>query len=423
MITKTNDFNMYRKVFYLVCLMIFTSVSINAQVGAQFRGPARDGVYPEKNLLTSWPAEGPSMLWISNEIGNGYGSPAVTADRVYITGEIDSAGYLFAFDLKGKLLWKSDYGKEWLGSYPGSRSTPTVVENLIYICSGFGNLTCFDTKDGSRKWSVDMLKDLHGRFTLQGHAESPLVDGDKVFLTSGGIDTNVVALNRFTGKINWICKGRGEVHGYNSPIMIKLPSLNVLVTFSAYNMLGIDAKTGKLLWFHEQVNTPLAERKPGMGDTHSNSAYYENGYIYYIAGDGNCGVKLKLSEDGKQITQVWQNTEINNYMGGFIKIDNRIYVGSDSKRAMLTVDANTGQVVDSLGLRTGSIALADNMLYYYNQRGEMNLVKPDPVKSELVSTFKITAGTKEHFSHPVIKDGVLYIRRGITLLAYDIRKK
>ena len=136
-------------------------------------------------------------------------------------------------------------------------------------------------------------------------------------------------------RLNWSCKGFGEIPGYNSPILINLPSLKILVTFSAYHLMGIDAQTGKLLWAHEQVNVPVAERKPGMGDTHSNSAYYENGYIYYIAGDNNCGTKLKLSDDGKQITQVWNNKAVDNFMGGFIKIDNRIYTGSDSKRSLI----------------------------------------------------------------------------------------
>jgi outer membrane protein assembly factor BamB len=414
---------MFRKVFALVCLIVFISAGLMAQTIAQFRGLNRDGVYPEKNLLTSWPAEGPTLLWSNNEVGNGYGPPAITSDRVYITGETDSTAWLFAFDHKGKLIWKSDFGKEWVASYQGSRSTPTVAGNLIYVCSGLGNLVCINAADGSKKWAVDMIKELGGRFTLYGQAESPLVDGDQVFLTPGGLANNVVAFNRFTGKINWTSKGKGEVPGYNSPILIKLPSLNILVTFSAYHLLGIDAKTGKLLWFHEQANTPLADRKPGMGDTHSNSALYENGFIYYIAGDGNCGVKLKLSADGKQIIQVWRNTALDNYMGGFIKIDSRLYTGSDSKRSLLCADANTGKVSDSLKIGTGSIAFADNMLYYYNQRGEMNLVKPSPAKMELISKFKITAGTKEHFSHPVIKDGVLYIRHGKSLMVYDIRKK
>lgn len=403
--------------------MVFISASLQAQVIAQFRGLNRDGVYPEKNLLTSWPAEGPTLLWGNMEVGNGYGPPAITSNRVYITGEIDSTSFLFAFDLKGNLLWKADCGPEWIKTYAGSRSTPTVVGNLIYLCSGMGNLYCVDAINGKRVWSVDMIKELKGQFTLFGQAESPLVVDDQVFLSVGGVDNNVVAFNRFTGKINWICKAKSEVPGYNSPIIIKLPDLSVLVTFSAYHLLGIDAKTGKLLWSHEQVNVPLADRKPGMGDTHSNTAFYENGYIYYIAGDGNCGVKLKLTADGKQITQVWKNAAVDNFMGGFIKIDNRIYTGSDSKRSLICADANTGQVIDSLKIGTGSLALADNLLYYYNQRGEMNLVNPGAEKMELISKFKITAGTKEHFSHPVIKDSVLYIRHGQALMAYDLRKK
>lgn len=413
---------MNRKLVFLATLFMLTSAVLNSQTIAQFRGPNRDGVFPAKDLKTTWPASGPALLWSSNQVGNGYGPPAVTSDRVYVTGEVDSTGYLFAFDLKGKLMWKSEYGKEWVESYAGSRSTPTVVGNLIYVCSGFGNLFCFDASDGSRKWSVNMVKDLHGRFTLFGHAESPLIDGDMVFLTPGGIDTNVVAFNRLTGKLIWVCKGFGEIPGYNSPILISLPSIKILVTFSAYHMMGIDAQTGKLLWADEQVNVPVADRKPGMGDTHSNSAYYEKGYIYYIAGDNNCGTKLRLSDDGKQITQVWNNRAVDNFMGGFIKIDDRIYVGSDSRKVLLTVDANSGKVLDSLKIGNGSIALADSKLYYYNQRGEMNLVNLNSTKTELVGKFKITAGTKEHFSHPVIGDGVLYIRHGNALMAYDIRQ-
>lgn len=413
---------MSRKVFYLLCFLFYATVTLYAQAVAQFRGPDRDGVYPEQNLLTSWPAEGPVLLWSNTDVGNGYGPPAITSDRVYLTGEMDSTSYLFAFDLQGKLIWKVDCGREWVESYQGSRSTPTVAGNLIYVCSGLGNLYCIDAITGKKVWSVDMVKDMNGRFTKFGHAESPLLDGNLVFLTPGGLEKNVLALNRFTGKTEWICKGFGEIPGYNSPILIKLPLRKILVTFSAYHLMGIDAQTGEMLWFHEQTNIPVADRQPGMGDTHSNSAYFENGYIYYVAGDGNCGVKLKLSEDGKQITQVWHNTAVDNYMGGFIKINERLYTGSESKRSLICVDANSGEITDSLKIGIGSLALAGQLLYYYNQRGEMNLVKPGQEKMELIGKYKITAGTKEHFSHPVIGHGVLYIRHGKALMAYDISK-
>jgi outer membrane protein assembly factor BamB len=318
-------------------------------------------------------------------------------------------------------LWKSRYGCEWVLNYQGARCAPTVAGDLVYVCSGLGNLSCFDVKNGAKKWSIDMQKDLHGRFTLFGHAESSLIDGDKVFLVPGGKDTNVVAVERFTGKILWICKGQGEIPGYNSPYLIRLPGRNVLVTFSAYSLLGIDAGTGELLWTHGQDNVPPDKREPGNGDTHSNTVYFENGFIYYIAGDGNGAVKLELSADGKQIRQIWRNKTVDNYMGGFIKSGNYLYSCLSEKKKLVSIDANTGQIADSLKIGTGTIIFSDGLLYYYNQRGEMNLVRPDNGKLNLVSSFKITAGTKEHFSHPVIHDGVLYIRHGKAFLAYSIK--
>jgi len=411
-----------KRILLIFINLLFFILLINAQTVSQFRGNARDGKFEETHLLASWPVSGPRLMWEFNSVGNGFGSPVITRDAIYINGEIDSTGYLFALDKKGKLLWKSDYGKEWMKTFPGSRSTPTIVADLIYVTSGLGNMTCFSLENGKKKWSVNKVNDLNGRHTLHGHAESPLVYDDKVILVPGGQDTNVVALNRFTGKIAWICSGAGDLPGYNSPILIQLPARKLVVTFTSYHMLGIDANTGKLLWSHEQVNTPLVERKPGYGDTHSNSAFYENGFIYYVAGDGNGAVKLKLSNDGSKIEQVWRNPDIDDYMGGFMKIGEKIYTGSDAKKSLLSLDAKTGQVSDSLKIGCGAILLANNLLYYYNQKGDMNLVKPGE-KLEKISSFKVTAGTKEHFSIPVIADGVLYIRHGKSLLAYAIRQE
>jgi len=79
----------------LFLAFLFISGSMLAQTITQFRGPQRNGIYPETNLLKSWPAEGPAMLWKVEGIGNGYSSPIVSGDRIYVTGEIDSIGYLF----------------------------------------------------------------------------------------------------------------------------------------------------------------------------------------------------------------------------------------------------------------------------------------------------------------------------------------
>ena len=406
------------------CLALFLLLfnSSKAQSVTQWRGTDRRGVYHETSIQNFWPPEGPVMAWANEEIGNGFGSPVVYDNQIFICGEIDSTAYLFALDMGGKILWKTAFGKEWTRSFPGSRMTPTIYDGLIYVSSGLGNLACIELKTGMLKWLVNR-SDLHGVTPMHGHSESPVVDGDMVFFMPGGLDTNVVALNRFTGRILWTCKGKGERPAYNSPLLVKSGERSILVVFSAYSLLGMDAGTGELLWVHEQVNTPLADRKPGNGDTHSNTVWYEDGFIYYVAGDGNGAVKLALEDKGKSVRQVWRNPSVDNYMGGFIIQGEKIYTCSDSRKSLLCLDAKTGTINDSLKCGTGNIISDGKMLYYYNQQGDIHLINPDKGKMEIVSYFRVPKGTKQHFSHPVIERGILYIRHGKALMAYPIKKE
>ncbi|MCY1722767.1 PQQ-binding-like beta-propeller repeat protein [Prolixibacteraceae bacterium Z1-6] len=406
-----------------VSLLIFSCTSKTQEL-YQWRGENRSGIFPEDNLLKSWPADGPEEIWFLEGIGDGYGTPTITNNELFVTGAIDSTATLFCISLEGKIQWTAPFGKEWIKNYAGSRSQPTVVGDFIYVGSGMGNLFCLKRENGAVVWSKDFTEDFEGIYPRFGHSEAAVVDGDKVYWTPGGKEYNVVALNRFTGELVWSNKGFSERSGYNPGTLIQLPTRKIFVTFSAYNMMGFDTETGELFWSHAQDNTPVDKRQPGMGDTHSNCIVFNNGYIYYAAGDGNGGVKLELSEDGSEITEVWRNTEFDSYMGGIVKIDNHLYGSGTSKKQFKSIDAKTGELSDSLKLGWGAVIAADNKLYYYNQGGKLLLVSYDANgKMTQKGQVKITRGTKEHFAHPVIKNGILYQRHGQTLMAFDIKAK
>ncbi len=410
-----------RNLVILASLMFLISCSPKNQSITEWRGPGRTGVYIEQNLQKIWNDSGPAETLFIENIGNGYGSPIVTDENIFLTGEIDSSAILHCFDLAGKPIWKTTLGKEWTESFQGSRSAPTLVDDLLYVATGMGNLFCVEKESGTIKWSKDFVKDFNGGFPMFGHSEAPAVHKNKVFFTVGGADTNVVALDRFTGEFLWVNKGFGERSAYNQPAIIELPTRNIFVTFSAYHLMGIDCETGELLWSHEQDNTPLEKREPGMGDTHGNTIIFSEGNIYYAEGDGNCGVKLKLSDDGSSITEVWRNPGFDTYMGGIVKIGNMLYGCGYRKNLLVSVDAGTGAITDSLKIGRGAIIAADDMLYYYTERGIMNLVGINGGKMTEVNSFRIKKGSKEHFSHPLIRNGVLYIRRGNALMAYGIK--
>jgi outer membrane protein assembly factor BamB len=389
----------------------------------EWRGKDRTGIYQETNLLKVWPENGPEEIWSLDSLGNGFGSPVFAGEQFYITGEIDSLSVLHCFDLDGNKLWQTELGPDWVVNFPGSRSAPTVAGDLIYVGTGMSSLFCVERDKGEIRWSRDFGANpdsVHGRF---GHAEAPLIEGDRVYWTAGRPENNVVALNRFTGEYIWSSKGFGEAFAYNSPKLIKLPLRSILVTFTAYHLLGFDAESGELLWSHEQDKYTPEQRAQGYGDIHANTVVYDDGSIYYAAGAGNGGVRLDLSGDGSQIKQAWRNPGFDSFMGGIVKIGNYLYGSGTTKKQLKAIHATTGELTDSLKAGSGVVIAADEMLYYYNQRGELKLVSYQEGKMKEVSSFRITKGTKEHFAHPVIYRGVLYQRHGQALIAFDIEAR
>ena len=148
---------------------------------------------------------------------------------------------------------------------------------------------------------------------------------------------------------------------------------------------------------------------------------YEDGSIYYAAGDGNGGVKLSLSEDGSFIKQEWRNKGFDSYMGGIVKLGDYLYGSGTVKPYLFSIDAEAGVISDSLRIGSGVVVAADSMIYYYAQNGSVHLVKYDQGTLEDVCSFRIKKGTREHFSHPLIHKGVMYIRHGDVMMGFDIK--
>ncbi len=410
-----------KSLFLLLALVCLFSCKQSPKI-AEWRGTDRTGIYNETNLLKSWPANGPDVIWETEAIGNGYSSPIVTDEFIYVTGEIDSLGYLFKLDKNGKEIMRTKYGVEWTQNFPGSRGTPTLVDDLVYLCSGMGEVICMNAETGEKIWEKNMLTEFNGVIPRFGYAQALTVDGDKVFCMPGGEENNVVALNRFSGEVAWTAKCFGERPGYNSPRIIERGGKKILTTFSAYHLLGVDTENGNLLWSHEQTNVKPEDRKPGNGDTHGNTVLYEDGTIYYSAGDGNGGVKLHLSDDGSSIEQIWQNKVFDNYMSGIIKVNDQLFGSSHTQKQLIAIDCATGEKTDSLEIGRGITIFADGDIYYYDEKGQVHLVNPASGLKE-VSSFKLAKESKEHFTHPVIQNGILYVRHSNFMEAYSIRKE
>lgn len=402
---------MMKKQLLLLPLLLI-SIGLFAQEVAQWRGENRDGIYNETGLLKQWPESGPELLWHFDDLGDGHASAAVISNRVFTAGTDGDLGYIFSLDHDGNLQWKAEYGKEWVESWDGVRSTPLIVDKDIYMMSGYGKIVNMSAIDGQIKWSVDILNDLDGRNIKWGVTENLLIDGDMLFCTAGGIEANVIALNRTNGEVIWKCAGNGEISAYNSPALIDLGSRKIIVTMTQNSILGIDISDGKLLWNHEHKNE---------WSVHPNTPIYHDGMIYCFSGYGSGGKMLKLSEDGTSVEELWTNTSLDNQMGGAILQDGRIYGGGQKSKALICLDWNTGkELFSTKDVQKATTIFAEDILYCYDDRGFVALVNPNENEFEVISSFKVPYGKKQHWAHLVIYNKKLFVRHGTSLMVYSI---
>ena len=137
---------------------------------------------------------------------------------------------------------------------------------------------------------------------------------------------------------------------------------------------------------------------------------------------------IKMDSTGRAVKEKWINQTLDNEHGGVIRIDNHIYGANTLNSGLgkwVCLDWDSGEVTYlSNLLNRGSIIEANGLMYLYEQRkGYIALVRPNPVNFELVSSFKIFKGTGPHWSHLSIFDGIMYVRRGDVLMAFDIKQK
>lgn len=379
----------------------------------QFRGPERDGHFTATGLRTSWPEGGPPLLWSAEGLGESYASMAVVGDHIYTTGKIGDRGVAFALDRSGKQVWKSEYGAEHDGrGYPGSRTTPTYADGSVFLLSSMGMATALDAKTGKIQWQVDLLKRFGGENIFFGVSESPLVDGDRVIFTPGGTDASLVALDRKTGDTVWTTKGLSDGAAYCNPRLVELGGQRQIVTLVSKSLVGLDPETGAILWRQEY---------PAQYDIHAVSPLVSGRKIYVTHGYDQGGTLFELAADGKSVTQKWKEEDLDVHHGGAVLHDGKIY-GAASNKTWFVLDFETGEQLASIRrLGKGAIVMADGLLYGYTEDGSVHLVNPDPAEFEVISSFEITQGEGQHWSHPVVEDGVLYIRHGEVLMAYDVR--
>lgn len=398
----------------LLLFFSFITLALAAQDVVQWRGD-RTGVYKnETGLLKAWPEGGPRLLWCNEELGDGYSSVTIHGDRIYTTGMVDGKGYLYVLGTDGKLIGKKEYADEWTGSYPSARGTVAIDSGRLYLISGIGEIICLDEKTLDIVWKRSFRDDFGGDPPRHGVYEFPLIVGEKLIATPGGKKDNVVALDKNTGKLIWSSVAKGDVSSYCSAIYLDDQEIPQVVTMTGDHVIGLDIENGELIWSHPFTN---------RFKEHPNTPVYSDNMLLCTSSYGVGSIMLRLTGGGRKVEEVWKSVDLDARTGHMIKLGDYAYGAGDyGKGSWYCVDWHTGrQMYKDRTIATGAIIAADGMLYCYSEKGDLALVKAVPDKFDIVSRFSINKGTGQHWAHPVIFRGVLYVRHGDSLMAYKIR--
>ena len=383
----------------------------------QWRGPERDGICREEGILADW-SQPPKKLWQITTPGAGYNGPAVVSGVVYLTGATGvgkaRVGLLYALNAAdGAVKWQYEYGPEVSGSYESARTTPTVADGRIYLVSGLGLVACVNAADGHKVWSVDVLERFKGKNIRWGIAESPLLVGKKLICHPGGPDAAVAALDIATGETIWTTKGLNDASAYCSPALLTLSGRKQIVTQTDAHVVGLDPETGAVLWKHPyknqyavHPNTPVA-----VG---ADRVVVSSGYGY----GAEC---LQIGADSAK--RVWQTKDADCQFQGILLIDKRLYLTS-TKGLLFCLDPQTGSVLSTLtGVGKASILGTEAGIVAYSDGGTIQLIKHEGDTCQMAGSFPVDFGKNQHWAQPVVVDGVLYVRHGEGLAAYDLRVK
>jgi outer membrane protein assembly factor BamB len=352
------------------------------QEWTQWRGPSRNGVVAPA-AVPKWPTQWKKAWRV--EVGEGYSSPVVAGNRVFVHSRKDPNEIVTAYVLElGHIAWqhqyKADFAKNQYATGMGKApfATPLVSGERLFTLGGTGILCAWNTRTGAMLWLKDYssLVDTSKLFT--GTAASPLMEGG-LLIVQVGSDVKggqVVALDPATGNEKWTWKGKGP--GYASPVAVSVGSSRQIVTMTDGSIEGIDAKSGESLWsvpfpddWHENIVTPI------WTGTH---------LIVSGTRQGTHAYTLKQAEGKWQATEAWKNPEVAMYMSTPVLSEGVLYgLSAKKKGQVVAIDAASGAVkwmTDGRAADHASILLAGNNVLLMTTAGELIVVKRSPLKYE-----------------------------------------
>ncbi len=391
--------------FVAGCLL-FTAVS--AATWPQWRGPTRDGQVAGDR----WPADlKPGHLdraW-RVPLGPSYSGPIVGETAVFTTETKDKrTEVVHALDRStGRELWRQQWdgamsvpffaksNGDWI------RATPALAGGTLFVPGMRDVLVALDAGTGSVRWRKDFVAELKTPLPAFGNVSSPLVDGDALYVQSGGA---VMRLKAGTGDLVWrALESADAMNGspFSSPVLATLAGRRQLVAQTRTELAGLDPDSGTVLWRQPveafrgmNILTPTV-----VGDRVITSAY----------GGRTHGFDLLAAGTGFTVREAWQ-FKAQGYMSTPVVVAGHAYLHLRNQR-VLCLDVATGAekwTTDKGFGKYWSVVAQGERLLALDETGEVFLLRANPAQFDVVDRRKLSE--RDTWGHLAVADRQLFVR-------------
>jgi len=363
-----------------ILLLLFLAVPALAQDWPEFRGPGGQGHADARGLPLTW-SETKNVRWKVALPGKGWSSPAIQGERIWLTTATEEGKSLRALcvDLKtGALLLNLElFRLKALGALNAKNSlaspTPVLEGDKVYVHFGAHGTACL-TQAGEIVWKTRLAYD-NGQ---HGPGGSPVIYEDLLIVSCDGLDVQyVVALDKLTGKTRWR-KYRQGYQAYTTPLIVRLPAGDQVISPGAFRAVAYEPRTGKELW---QV-------RYGEGFSNVPRPVYGNGLVYICSGFQEASL-LAVRVDGRgDVTKSHLAWSLNRGIPRTpspLLVGEELYFVSDNGIASC-VDAKTGAEhwrARLGGEHSASPLYADGRIYFLSETGEAVVLAPGKTYQEL----------------------------------------
>lgn len=399
------------------CCLIFALTSVAfAGDWTEFRGPKGQGHAGNLPIPTSW-SETENIAWKVEIDGNGWSSPVVQSNRIYLTTAVNNEGderlslrtvCLNAED--GSTIWdkeifsQSTQDIEFHKKNSHASPTPVLSGDRLYVHFGPYGTACLDIKNGQKIWTNTDL--VYG--PTHGNGGSPALIGNKLIVCCDGHDKRfVVGLNAEDGTEVWRTEREFDPsRGFSfcTPTAVEVGDRILAVCPGSGGVFAYDPETGEQIWRVAYGEGYSVVPRPVIG----------NGLVYVCSGFGDAQLfAIDPSGEG-DITDThvrWKTKKGVPKSPSVLLLDDQICM-IDDRGVATSVDAITGETKWQKrigGKFSASPTFVNGLIYLQDENGKTIVVKPEEDFPEVASS-QLGDGKTRTFASYAFVDNALLLR-------------